>query len=160
MAHSKTHMAMWNVTSLPHLWHHCWNAQPTTSLCSLLLFGLHKCSTSINESQRMQFFLFIICTSMIGAISSDWLIQFLWNWSCWFQLITLFKQRNTHKTMLIKIHGYCNIENFVPLRIEDSLIISNNKSNYSSKTNYKINYFIIVRIMRIGMMTIDFTFEN
>lgn len=62
--------------------------------------------------------------------------------------------------MLIKIHGYCNIENFVPLRIEDSLIISNNKSNYSSKTNYKINYFIIVRIMRIGMMTIDFTFEN
>jgi len=37
--------------------HHCWNAPPTTSLCSHPLFGLHKCSASVNECQCVQFFL-------------------------------------------------------------------------------------------------------
>jgi len=36
--------------------HHCWNAPPTTSLCSHPLFGLYKRSASLNECQRVQFF--------------------------------------------------------------------------------------------------------
>ena len=36
--------------------HHCWNAPPTTSLCSHPLFGLHKGSASVNECQWVSFF--------------------------------------------------------------------------------------------------------
>ena len=34
----------------------CWNAWPTTSMCSHPLFGLHKCSTSISECHWVPFF--------------------------------------------------------------------------------------------------------
>ena len=36
---------------------HCCDALPTTSLCSHPLFGLHKCSASTDECQRVSFFL-------------------------------------------------------------------------------------------------------
>ena len=31
--------------------HHCWNAPPTASLCSRLLFDLHRCSASVDKCQ-------------------------------------------------------------------------------------------------------------
>ena len=40
-----------------HHHHHCWNAPPITSLCSHSLFGLHKCSASVDECQCVPFFL-------------------------------------------------------------------------------------------------------
>jgi len=59
---------------------HCWNTPPTTSACSHLLFGFHKCSASINECHGCHFFsaernliqhLCFIGTSMSDTILSD-----------------------------------------------------------------------------------------
>ena len=59
---------------------HCWNTPPTTSLWSHPLFGVHKCSSRIDECQGVQFFsawrdsvthLCFTCTSMLNAILSD-----------------------------------------------------------------------------------------
>jgi len=36
--------------------HHCWTALATASQCLHLLFGLHKCSASVSECQRVPFF--------------------------------------------------------------------------------------------------------
>ena len=36
--------------------HHCWNAPPTTSLYSHPLFGIQKCSASVEEHQQVLFF--------------------------------------------------------------------------------------------------------
>jgi len=41
---------------LSHHCRHCWNASPTTSLCSHPLLGLHKRSASISECQWVRFF--------------------------------------------------------------------------------------------------------
>jgi len=59
---------------------HCWNTPPTASLCSQPLFGLHKCSVSIDECERVHFFFSwrtltthfcFIHTSMSDAILSE-----------------------------------------------------------------------------------------
>ena len=50
-------MAVWNTACISHCCHHCWNTPPSPSLCSHLLFGLHKCSASIDECQWVPFFL-------------------------------------------------------------------------------------------------------
>jgi hypothetical protein len=42
---------------LSHYCCHCWNAPPTSSLCSHPLFGLCKHSASVDECQLVQFFL-------------------------------------------------------------------------------------------------------
>ena len=53
----KISMAVWNVACLSRCCHYCCSAPPTASLCSHPLFGLHKCSASINECQWLPFFL-------------------------------------------------------------------------------------------------------
>jgi len=69
-------IAIWNVACLLCHCHHCWNASPTTALCSHPLFGLHKCSASEDECHLVPFFhmekfngtLFFIHTFMSDVI--------------------------------------------------------------------------------------------
>ena len=49
-------IVFWNVTCLSHCCQHCWNASPTTLLCSHLLFSSYKRSARINECQWVLFF--------------------------------------------------------------------------------------------------------
>jgi len=66
---------------------HCWNAPPTTSLCSHPLFSLQKCSARINECQWVQFptwknsvtHLCFISTFMSDTILSD--MEYWWEGS-------------------------------------------------------------------------------
>jgi len=48
-------MAVQNMAYLSHCRCHCWNTPPKASLCSYPLFGLHKCSASIDEYQWVPF---------------------------------------------------------------------------------------------------------
>jgi hypothetical protein len=48
--------AAWNVTCLSHHCCHCWNAPPTSALCSHPLFSFCKHSASIHECQQVQIF--------------------------------------------------------------------------------------------------------
>jgi hypothetical protein len=45
-----------NVACFSHHRRHCWNTPPTVSLCPHPLFGLCKCSASIDDCQWVQFF--------------------------------------------------------------------------------------------------------
>ena len=72
-AHIKIRMAVQNVACLSRHCCHCWNETPTSSLCSRPLFGLCKCSASVNECQWRNSLirLCFICTSTSSAILSD-----------------------------------------------------------------------------------------
>ena len=52
----KIWMAMQSKACLSGHCCHCWNAPPTISLCSHLLFGLHKHSVSIKDCQWVPYF--------------------------------------------------------------------------------------------------------
>ena len=76
----KTCMAIQNMACLSCHCLHCWNTAHILSLYSHLLFGLHKCSKSVNEYQLVSFFsrwrnsvthFCFICTSMSDIILSD-----------------------------------------------------------------------------------------
>ena len=53
---SRLYMAVWNMSSLSHCCHCCWNGPLTDSLCSHPLFHLQKHSASVNECQWLPFF--------------------------------------------------------------------------------------------------------
>jgi len=73
-------MTVQNMTCLSCCSCHCWNIPPITSLYWHPLFGLHKCSASISEHQRVPFFsawrnwtthLSFVHTPMSDTILSD-----------------------------------------------------------------------------------------
>ena len=49
-------MAIWSMACLSHCYGHCWNTQPTASLCSHPMFDLQKCLASVNECEWVSFF--------------------------------------------------------------------------------------------------------
>ena len=49
-------VAIRNVACLSCCYHHCWNASPSTSLCSHPLIGPQKCPASIKECHWVPFF--------------------------------------------------------------------------------------------------------
>ena len=53
----KTCVAIQNTACHSYCHCHCWNASPTTSLCSHPLFGLHKCPAIVDKCQWVPFFL-------------------------------------------------------------------------------------------------------
>ena len=61
--------AIQNMAHLSHCCQHCQNVSPINSLCSHPLFGLHKCSASINECQWVLFF------SHVEEVSSTCLLH-------------------------------------------------------------------------------------
>jgi len=73
-------MAIQNMAYISYHCYYCWNALPAASQCSHSLFGVPKCSASINKFQWMQFIsewrnsmthLCFVRTSMSDSILSD-----------------------------------------------------------------------------------------
>jgi len=99
-----------NMICLSHCCCHCRNTAPTVSLYSHPLFGVKKCSASVDESQQKYFF---FC---MEEINSTLLLQMYVHIRC--RLIRLpLCCHLSHRVLVGRFNPYCHTSNICPLTL-------------------------------------------